>query len=151
MISVLELAKEILAANPKASLSGSLALNLQNIKTRREPTDLDFYLPLGIDPLEIKGMTVDNFSEEQAAQYENEFYELLPYQYRAENEDIIRVDFFRPIDQYVPPLISETSKYGIRVVRFSEIIKMKIEHAYGKHYSKFKHKDDIAFMMSNIS
>lgn len=143
---LLETAKKILEANPSFALSGSLALNLQGIKTRREPKDIDLYSPLMSSGIVwIEGMEHDGYAASLGEQYDNEYYSVNPYKING-----VSVDIFERIDNDVPDLIMVT-KGGIRCVAFFEIMKLKISHAYGKHFSKFKHKDDIAFMMSNIS
>jgi hypothetical protein len=148
---ILEIVKLILDINPDCAISGSVALNIQDIKTRREPKDIDIYLPyckrFNSGGLYIKAGTNEEDEQEKGdneSQYERDSIRISG----------INIDIFTPIDEETKlEIINFKTKSDlgyVRCVHFSSIIKMKVEHAYGDSYTRFKHKDDIVFMMSNI-
>jgi hypothetical protein len=124
----------------KASLSGSLGLNWQEKKTRRDPKDIDIFLPF-LEQLKIpKGMVrYENNSEDL---YDDEFYERVSYVYKG-----VLVDIFSPCNEDVPNMAFDVIK-GVNVLLFFEIMKMKIAHSYGDHWSRHKHRQDIQYMLS---
>ena len=142
--ALIEIAKLIQIANPETILSGSLALNMQDVKTRREVKDLDFFIPFGVKINLIQGM---RFSppNERDEMYENEFYELIKCTYNN-----VEIDFFKPVDADVKGVESNTVK-GVKVVYFIDILRMKFMHVFGEHYTRFKHVQDLQFILSNIS
>lgn len=90
----IEITKEIISYNPLISLSGSLSLNLQNVRTRRQPKDLDFYIPFNI-------LIIDSFMKESSSSKDGEegsesdesYFERNSYYYKG-----ISIDIFQPID-----------------------------------------------------
>jgi RNA-binding protein YhbY len=134
------IAEEIIEQQELAFISGSLGLNLQGIHTRREPKDIDIVLSQGTKFQKLDGMVkidgVDNDDE-----YENEYYERISYMYKN-----IQVDIFIPLDGINDMLLSEDEN----IIHYSEIMKMKIMHAYGEHYSRYKHQKDIIHFMNVI-
>jgi hypothetical protein len=84
------------------------------------------------------------FSKDQyiLPEYENEYYERISYMYKN-----IQVDIFIPLDGVNDMLISEDNNH---IIHYSEIMKMKIMHAYGEHYSRFKHQKDIIHFMNEV-
>lgn len=144
--NLLNVAKELLALNPGTLLSGSISLQLQGFKARREPKDIDIFLPHMQSIKLLPRMRLRSTVEED--EYDDEYFERSGY-----NIDGINIDIFTPIDQSTN-MISVKMLHGIDAVpcvMFFEILKMKICHSYGDHFSRFKHKDDIVFMMSLIS
>ncbi len=139
---LIEIAKKILAANPDCALSGSLGLHLQGIKTRREPVDIDIYMPWNKSLIEIEGMTkcVEVLSEED---YENEEYNRHEYKVNG-----IKIDILTPIEEYVPIILKRFSG-GLWVIPSEDIIKFKVLFALGKSTSKYKHRDDIIHFLIN--
>jgi hypothetical protein len=74
-------------------------------------------------------------------EYENEYYERISYMYKN-----IQVDIFIPLDGINDMLLSEDEN----IIHYSEIMKMKIMHAYGEHYSRYKHQKDIIHFMNEV-
>lgn len=140
---ILEAAKEILAANTECLLSGSIALRLAGKETRREPKDIDIYLPYGVEVKKVDGM-VNSDTDGDNDEYDDEFYERKSYTYKG-----YQVDFFTPIIDDLPRLL-EDNCYGVNCVWHTEIIKLKASHAYGEHWTRFKHVKDIIHLMNAI-
>jgi hypothetical protein len=138
------IAKDILEVNPYCKLSGSVALHVQELKTRRTPKDIDIYLPYGKIFTKPDGM-VPYANNSNNNEYDDDYYERSSYKYKG-----IAVDVFTPTDETVPELII-VQKAGFNCIAFFEILKLKVMHSYGDHFTRYKHKDDIVFMMSLIA
>lgn len=137
------LAENILKVNPDCSISGSLALNMQNIRTKNEPGDIDIYVPSRVRFNPIEKMKENNdFNRDD---YRNDEYERRQYYF-----DKIKIDVFTPIEGNPHGLITEYSK-GLKVVRFDEIIKFKVRFAFDDHTSAEKHKQDVLFIMEQAN
>ncbi len=132
------LAKEILKANLNCMLSGSLALKLQGIKTRREPQDLDIYLPYGQALNAIPGMSYIP----PAGEYPPDNWDRKDYV-----KDNITINIFTPENANVARLNEGESWVDIKMVCAYDIIKFKVQHAFADHWTRFKHKDDIMWML----
>lgn len=146
MGKLIEVVNIIMEEYPQLLLSGSLALNLQGIKTRRAPGDVDFYVNDMFFYPKIDGLVPLRAGDLEDDLYEDDYFERMPYKYGD-----IKVDFFKPVDNHDEMIrLTPISVQGIQCVLFSDIIGMKVRHAYGKHFSRYKHKDDIVYMMSNI-
>ena len=141
---LISISKEILALNPYCRLSGSVSLHVQELKTRRSPKDIDIYLPYGKILVKPEGM-VPFANNSNNDEYDSEHYERSSYKYKG-----IPVDVFTPTDESVPDLIM-VQKEDINCIAYFEILKLKVMHSYGDHFTRFKHKDDIVFMMSLIA
>jgi len=139
---LINLAQLILKENPECSLSGSLALNIQNIKTKRFPGDIDIFLPHNTPFKKISGLVeIYDFNKDD---YENDEYDRIHYCYLGE----IKVDVFTPMqDDSLLDLISVHGNQGFSLIRFDEIIKFKIKFAFDDHSSAEKHADDIIFSL----
>ena len=134
-----ELAKQIMAVNPECLISGSLALVMQGIKIRREPQDLDIYLPYGEKFTKIEGMySVPKNGEYPPENWNRESYVLAK----------IQIDVFTPDDSDEKGLNAGGWFGDIGTVRPSDIIKFKFDHALGEHWTKHKHATDIIYMMA---
>lgn len=116
-----------------ALLSGSLALYQQSIPILRTPKDIDIVMLKGFSFKKLEGMTRVIGAEND--EYDNDYYERISYSYKG-----IQVDVFIPLDDVENMLVSEDSP---TVVHYAEIMKMKIMHAYGEHYTRYKHQKDI--------
>ncbi len=90
-----EIALKILVANPNALLSGSLALNLQGLKTKRIPSDIDIYVPWGVKFEKLEDMMVRHNEED----YDDEDYQIFQYMVNG-----AKVDVFTPMHDSVPEL-----------------------------------------------
>lgn len=122
MPELIEIAKEILSINPGCALSGSLALKANGLSIRREPKDIDIYLPWGVSFTKLESMT--RFT----GTGDNDDYPEDDYNRDSYKVDRIQVDVFSPVGADVPPL--EFSPIdGLNVVNSLDIIKFKISHA----------------------
>lgn len=139
MEKLIEIAKKILAANPEAYLSGSLALKLQGHPNPTEPEDIDIWLPGRIKLIE--GMTSYSSSD----RYEEKSHARESYMV-----DGVQVDFFFPVEN---PEWHPTTAYvdSMRLVNVEDILKFKIEHALDTDYMTGvrKHAADIIFILQN--
>jgi hypothetical protein len=134
------IAEEIIEQQELAFISGSLGLNLQGIHIRREPKDIDIVLSQGTKFKKLDGMfKVQGLDNDE---YDNEYYERISYMYKN-----IQVDIFIPLDGVNDMLLSEDDN---NIIHYSEIMKMKIMHAYGEHYSRYKHQKDIIHFMNEV-
>lgn len=108
MKQLIEIAKEILKINPKAALSGSLALNIQKVKTMREPSDIDVYMPYFESLSKIDGMVINTNTEDE--DYCNPYYERQGYLYNS-----IKIDVFMPLGREfnLPQIFSNVD--GVRI------------------------------------
>jgi hypothetical protein len=130
------IALQILKANPNALLSGSLALNLQGLKTKRVPSDVDIYLPWGQKFEKIENMVTRDLEED----YDNEDYQIFQYMVSG-----VKVDVFTPMHDSVPEL--EVRKVFVcRCVQFSDILKFKIKHSLNGSSTSWKHKHDLIYI-----
>lgn len=141
MEKLIEVAKQILAINPDCLLSGSLALKLQGIMTRREPKDIDIYLPYKKIFNKIEGMR--NYDNKGAG------YPLDNWDRNSFMLGEIQIDVFTPENSYVPILNEGDKVKGISVIDSADIIKFKVSHALGTHWTKYKHRDDIIHILIN--
>lgn len=139
MEKLIEIAKKILAANPDAYLSGSLALKLQGHPNPTEPEDIDIWLPGRIKLIE--GMTAYSSSD----RYEEKSHARESYMI-----DDVQVDFFYPVEypEWHPLTAYEES---MRLVAAEEILKFKVEHALDTDYMEGvrKHSADIIYILQN--
>jgi hypothetical protein len=137
MEDLLTIAKDIISKQESAFISGSLGLKRQGIPIRRVPKDIDIV----ISPL-TKFVPLDGMYETHGVEneeYENDYYERKSYNYRG-----TQVDVFIPLDGVNDMLVSEDYD---DTIHYAEIMKMKIMHAHGEHYTRYKHiKDMIHFM-----
>jgi len=142
LISVFD---KIKIRNPEIVLSGSLALNLQGIKTRRNPEDLDLFIPYGYSFInDNEKEFVDFITREGSQNKESDFNR------DVSNLDGVKIDIFQPLRNINPFNIITCEELNIRMIDKVDILKMKISHALDDKHSRFKHKDDIIFIMSLI-
>jgi hypothetical protein len=143
-MSILELtnlALKILKANPDCFLSGSLALSIQGIKTRRQPHDIDIYLPFNGNFKFIEGLVVSK--NDQNDEYDDDWYERESYE--AEG---VKVDVFTPKNETIPMPRTACEK-GLEMIYKSDIIGFKVDHSFGEHWTRVKHKDDVIHILVN--
>lgn len=133
-----EIAKELIKLNPLMRISGSVALNIQGIKTEREPHDLDMYLPFGETLVLLPGM----IETESLLRYGPGDGGRMEYSY---NE--IMIDIFQPQKQEDTPknIAASGCLYP------AEILKYKMNYAFDNHETAKKHREDIIFILSNIT
>lgn len=142
MDKLIELAKQIIEVNPTLILSGSIALKLQGVNIRREPSDIDFFIPYGQYFKLLTGMK--DVKIEMAEFYEDEEYELTRFSIGQTTIDVLR-----PFESDCRPLHTYTFK-GIKLIHRDDIIAFKMKFALDSmSYSRWKHKDDIIHMMVN--
>lgn len=137
---LLEIAKEIIKANPSALLSGSLALRLQGLQTRREPTDIDLWMPKGKIINTIENMLIDSNSSH---------YEEITHQRQSYVIGDVKIDIFQPntYSDYQP---FTAILQGVNMILAMEILKFKVEHAFDPCYedTKLKHLQDLIFTLN---
>jgi hypothetical protein len=80
---LLEIFNKVKSENPSVILSGSLALELQNLKLKRSPEDLDVYLPYGEKFKSLEGMGIKDavFYLNDESSIKEEEYERTSYDY----------------------------------------------------------------------
>lgn len=140
MDDLLTIAEEIIEQQESAFISGSLGLKSQGIKIRREPKDIDIVLSQGTKFQILDGMVkIEGMDNDE---YENDYYDRISYKYKN-----VQVDIFKPLDGVNDMLLSE---YDDHIIHYSEIMKMKIMHAYGEHYTRYKHQKDIIHFMNEV-
>lgn len=141
--NLIVLAKQILDINPFALVSGSLALNVQGIRTLREPTDLDIWMPSDFEFCPIKGMELYDGAR---------WYKELHHRRLAfciwDRDDMVRIDIFKPISpDYPRPGRAEGQ--GLDMVSAIDILKFKLELALDKSNPDNKHLEDLIFILQN--
>ncbi len=142
--------------NDDLIFSGTFALTLQGMSLRRPVGDIDVLCLSGnFSPL--KGMEKTD-TYDHIGDYYDEDDELviqsLPFlitEYVLEQD--VKIDVFTPnfpLVYHDHQLVKH--KYPeITLLSVSEIVKFKIEHAFGRACSRLKHRDDIiALMINNI-
>lgn len=134
-----KIANEIIESQAsKACLSGSLALYHQSIPILRTPKDIDIVMLKGCNFNKLEGMVrIEGLENEE---YDNDYYERISYSYKG-----VQIDVFIPLDDVENMLTSENSE---SVIHYAEIMKMKIMHAYGDHYTRHKHQRDIIHFLN---
>lgn len=140
---LITLAEEILAVNPQCAISGSLALNIQNIRTKNTPGDIDIYVPKDIIFVPTTKM-VENFDFNRD-DYRNDEYERIQYY-----SGTVKIDVFKPTELNTFELIT-VDHNTLKVVRFEEIIKFKIRFAFDDHSSAEKHKQDVLYIVQQAN
>lgn len=142
---LLEIAKQLIELNPTMAISGSLGLRLQlsKYRLRRDCKDLDMYLPYGEMLVKPDNWKIDASRDEDRTHYDADTYSTDCFKI-----DGISIDVFTPIEPEFNLYCTTIDE--VPVVYFSDILKMKIEHSFGKAWTKHKHKDDIIFLLSQI-
>src|SRR6187399_154564 len=140
MEKLLEIAKQIMAANKSCLLSGSVALKLQGVAIMREPKDIDIYLPVNVEFAPIPGMKL--CANEDNAEYPEDGWERQEYSF-----DGVKVDVFTPdyVDTMPDYELESVAINGINCINKCDIIKFKASHAFGDHWTRYKHRNDIVF------
>jgi hypothetical protein len=139
---LIELCKEIVSLNHGLVLSGSLALNLQRLKTMREPSDLDFCF---LKEQEFKAPEgCKELSSYNADDYHDEEWTRNRYSYKD-----IEFDVFNPTDQADTTKLTCFYTHGLACLDSYDILKFKIRHALDYSESRRKHKSDIVFILMN--
>lgn len=137
---LIEIAKEIVALNPECLLSGSLALNLQGMKTLREPKDLDFYLPYKVELKKPEGM-IESEDYGDNGEYDDEGCRRRGFKYKG-----VKIDIFQPEDEDLGfNYTSNLRTHNMPCVQKLEILALKIHHAFGDASTKYKHRNDLIF------
>ncbi len=140
MEKLIEVAKKVINKNPHALLSGSLALHLQKVDTRRLPTDVDIFLPFNQPLVLVEGMK--ELKSDDKEHYES-YFDVTSYKL-----DGIKVDVFTPLEEgFTIPEYLSLWRSEVPCVEMSEIIRFKIEHSFGEHFTRYKHKDDIIYLL----
>lgn len=152
---LLEVFKVIIKHNPKAVLTGSLALKLQNIKLPRLSEDVDIYIPCGetfipfyggdlaeagLPPLYFNN-TLDEIEEEKTKRT-SFIYGLYA---SGEGEINLKVDVFQP-NNINNIGLSKIYCNDIPCEHFSNILKRKTFYALN---GSAKHKSDLIFILNN--
>ncbi len=148
-MDIAEIARAILKDNPAASLSGSIALKLQGVSLRREPKDIDIYLPYGVKLADTLGLVfLEDYQDGSGDEPE---FDRISYRYTAKDEKLFDIDIFNPSQKRDDIVCERVYVDGLKLLPKEEIIKFKIMYAFDSSFSKWKHKDDIAHMMANIT
>jgi DNA polymerase-3 subunit epsilon len=131
--------------NPRAILTGSVALTMQNITLRKEPSDLDVHLPTSSKPFTAP----EGFQLIEQENYaDGEFVLRKSYMYNF-NLKNIKIDVFQPSHSGGVDPCSITID-NIEYTHFIDIISYKLKHAFNKTSpSSHKHAWDIVFIMMN--
>lgn len=132
-----EIAAELIKLNPKMRISGSVALNIQGIKTSREPHDLDMFLPFGCELVLLPGLE----PTEELRRYGKGDGGRMEFIYNGS-----MVDIFQPNEE-IKMTRNPTAHENCLIP--AEIIKFKIDYAFDNHETAKKHRDDIIFILSN--
>jgi len=137
-----QIAKKILIANPDAMLSGSLAMQLRFIKTRREPKDIDIFLPDGCGFIKIDGMkdSIEHISQSRVVSG------TIRQSYSIEG---IQVDVMTPTDENFQ--VAWEFVNGLKLLTAEQILKFKLDYAFDNNYpeGQQKHIEDIIFILQN--
>jgi len=137
-----EIVKMITAINPLVFLSGSLAINMQGLKTKRTPEDIDLWIPDTATFVPIKGM----LETDNGDRYEERDHHRVTYKYEG-----VSIDVFTPVygNKYYP---IATYCNGLSVILVEDIVKFKIEHAFSgtRPEGQVKHCEDIIFILNQI-
>jgi hypothetical protein len=141
---LITLAKQILDINPFALVSGSLALNVQGIRTLREPTDLDIWMPIDYEFCPIEGMELYD-----GARWYRELHHRRLAFCIGDRDDMLRIDIFKPISTDYPRP-ERTVAQGLDMISAIDILKFKLEHAFDKSNPDHKHLEDLLFILQNI-
>lgn len=142
-----EIAQKILKQNPGAALSGSLVLKAQGVPLRREPKDIDIYLPRFVEFNLLPGMKED---ENDHDAYDEEYFMRRSYKYEG-----FQIDTFTPHEESEKDESTELFPdmdfdLGCKIISKFDILRLKMEHAFGEHYSRFKHRQDLIHILVNL-
>lgn len=138
--------------NNNLIITGSTALDLLNLKIRREPTDIDLYLPIS------RHYCLSGYKKLKDEDiYDEQNYQI--YQY-LNSEDNIKIDIFHPVS-YEKCIIRNNEEPTItvricgevfEVVKPEFILQFKIQHILSNKSdwkAKEKHRDDIIYFLQN--
>lgn len=141
MIHLIEVANKIIQLNKHCLLSGSMAINLQGYKTRREPNDIDLWLPSNEKLVALQEMEYDGDSDH---------YEEIDHHRTSFKLGEIKIDVFTPVYgcKYNPRRIQIN---GIAMVRVDDILKFKLDHVFDEIYEDEgnKHCEDFIFILNS--
>jgi hypothetical protein len=136
-----QVAQELIKRNQNVLLTGSLALNLQGYKTRREPSDIYISMPPKTSFHKLDGMDFIESSDS---------YDESDYQRDSYNLNGIKIDVFYPIEDIeLPYSISRLNEDLIKTVSWFEILKFKLQHSFDDKYPDKKHREDIMWFLQN--
>jgi len=137
-------AKKIIDLNPEALLSGSIVLKLFKINIRREPQDIDIFIPYGSPELVFpEGMKLIPV---KADHYPPDGYQIDQYTLDNTKIDLIFAD--SPQYNILPQ--DTLSMSGIKLVTASRIMTFKMDHALDDECSSAtKHKFDLIHILCN--
>lgn len=141
MLEKVKIALAIIETNPGCKISGSLALSLQEIKTKRSINDIDIYVPAGFKFIPIEGMKEHSNQNDEEHQTE-----------AGEENEFERVRFTfcgQDIDVFYHSRGNALLHSNGHCVRFDEIIKFKVNYALSDSKSKRKHSDDLIYIFQN--
>ena len=140
MKNLKEIANKIIEKNPSALISGSIAIKLQGYETRREPSDIDIWMPAKSKFIPIEGMVYDSDSDH---------YEEVHHHRKSFKLGEIKIDTFIPVYNY-QYVARRVFKEGLPMMDIPEILKFKIEHAFDEYYEdeQLKHLQDLIFILN---
>ena len=141
---IYQVLKDIIDNNPHCYISGGIALQLQKVNIRREPKDIDLYVPFEHDFKIIDGMKEAVTSDFDGSGADPDAIEMLSYRYRGYS-----IDVFKPINPEFNLKFETFYANPYKCLPKDEIIRFKIVYAFDTSFSKWKHKDDIIHMMVN--
>lgn len=136
-----ELAFEILDANAGCLLSGSIGLKELGYKPRREPSDIDIFLPYGQKFMPLSSMVRHHY--ETDIDYENIYYKRSAFKIGE-----IKIDVFTPEDIEGNVLLADENCEQILAAHL--IIGFKVQHSLGESYNRYKHRDDVIHLLVNV-
>jgi hypothetical protein len=151
---MIDIAQQIQQLNPGFLLSGSVALYLQGCDIRRQPEDIDFFIPTDISP--INPIMPEGYKEEKLIFNEDHTYEdcdfvRMPFKkqgcpkveffyYNGEGETDKSENVF--LEHYSSPM-------KLRMIDKVDIMQLKITHAMSDQGNPLKHKLDIIHFLTN--
>jgi len=144
MEKLIVIVKKIISANPNCLLSGSLAINLQGYKTRRDPSDIDLWISGHNHFIPIDGMEEDEGSDH---------YEEITHSRMSYKLDGVKIDVFAPVEWHkFYPLVTYSHDHNFRMLNIGEILKFKVEHSFDDVYydEQAKHAQDIIFIFNEL-
>lgn len=163
--------KAVLEANPLAQLTGGEALVSLQFKVRREPADIDFWVPKGTHFIIVAGMSYPKSAKQieqekaeeagKAATTNGEFVTTgssKPKEKHFENEDYIGSNVTRYEYEGIKVEVHEGSEGEVREPKIGrnyfrcsshlDIIKAKLKFIRTDSPTKERHRNDVIFFLS---
>lgn len=150
---MIEISQQIQQLNPGFLLSGSVALYLQGCDIRRQPEDIDFFIPTDhdpIDPIMPNGYKKETLHWDKDATYEDCDFIRLPFK----KQGYPKVEFFYynkdESDKSGNVFLEHySSPNKLRMIDKVDIMQLKITHAMSDQGNPLKHKLDIIHFLTN--